>query len=181
MGGWGGWEPGADWSMGRKGAWGGWESGAEGSLGRNGVWGGREPSRGGPTDRRGFQPALAPNLLKARPSRTPLTAFKLRSPRSLAHLPSMRAGRFATLSTGRCCQRKSFFGFQVVAPTPLKPTAPKPTAAEVSLRRKLLQPALACAGRVCAGRAGAAGIPPPPVSLSHTRAHKQMYNAECVA
>ena len=36
------------------GVWGGWEVGAEGSLGRMGAL-------GGPTDRRGFQPALAPN------------------------------------------------------------------------------------------------------------------------
>ena len=52
-GGWGGWEAGADGSlgrkehgaegsMGRKGGWGGWEPGAEGSLGRKGAWGGRE-------------------------------------------------------------------------------------------------------------------------------------------
>ena len=66
-------ESGADGSLGRKGAWGGWEPGAEGSMGRIGVWGGREygaegslgrmGALGGPTDRRGFQPALAPNLI----------------------------------------------------------------------------------------------------------------------
>ena len=37
------------------GVWGGWEPGAEGSMGRKGAL-------GGPTDRRGFQPALAPNV-----------------------------------------------------------------------------------------------------------------------
>ncbi len=36
----GGWEPGAEGSLGRKGAWGQRGSGADGSLGRMGVWGG---------------------------------------------------------------------------------------------------------------------------------------------
>ena len=55
MGGWGGWEAGAEGSLGRMGAWGGREYGAEGSMGRKGVWGGWEPGADGSMGRMGVR------------------------------------------------------------------------------------------------------------------------------
>jgi hypothetical protein len=101
---WGGWEPGAEGSLGLKRIWGGRQPGAEGSMWRMGVRGGREPGAewrlgrmgalGGPTDRRGFQPALAPNFI---------LYLRKWAKEVTDGCPGRRTRGISRLSAGTCC------------------------------------------------------------------------------